>query len=69
MIEALYQLVQIITAIAGLTVVPLAWLVWKIRANDLEHISGKLEDIRSSLMRLEEKTDQHIQWHLETKHE
>lgn len=56
--------VQLVALVANLTIAPLVYLVWKIRTNDLEHIDEKLDDLRDSLSRIEDKLDSHLSWHL-----
>ena len=63
-LNTLYLWLQVVYTIAGLTLFPLVYLVWKIRANDLKHLDEKLDDLRDGISRVERKLDEHIQWHM-----
>lgn len=36
----------------------------RIRSNDLSHIDAKIDDLKEIVMRVEDKLDKHIEYHL-----
>jgi len=57
-----YNWFQLIAMIASIFIIPLAGMVWRMRRNDIRHITERLDKI-------EELLQIHIQWHLDHKPE
>ena len=64
-IEIFNLVVGAVTILMGISISPIAFLVWKIRTNDLHHIEASLETLKEGQMRIETALARHLEAHAE----
>lgn len=56
--------IDVLSFIFMVGVLPMLKLIHKIKTNDLRHIDAKLDDIKEVVDKTDAKLDRHLEWHL-----
>lgn len=57
--------VGVMTLLMGISISPIAFLVWKIRTNDLHHMDVSLKNLQDGQDRIEQAITRHLEAHAE----